>query len=130
MSYSETVKIKPSHPSQGDHVLINKSDFDPDKHELFDVRAITRTDIDKALAALPGDQTDQEYVVGAMRNHYGDLFTADDEKSVRELVKAPGKKASDGLTVPEIKEALTAKDIAIPDGVTLKADLAALLDAS
>lgn len=31
-----TVKIKSSHPkSQGDFVEINKSDFDPKKHELF-----------------------------------------------------------------------------------------------
>lgn len=38
------------------------------------------------------------------------------------------KNPSDGLTVAEIKEALAAKNIAIPDGVTLKADLAKLLD--
>jgi hypothetical protein len=31
----ETVKIKPSHESQGDHVVINKADFDPEKHELL-----------------------------------------------------------------------------------------------
>lgn len=38
-------------------------------------------------------------------------------------------KPSDGLKVEEIKAALEAKGIAIPEGVTLKADLAALLDA-
>lgn len=43
---------------------------------------------------------------------------------------APSAKPSDGLTVPQIKEALAAKQIAIPDGMTLKADLAALLDAA
>jgi len=32
----ETVKIKPSHESQGDHVVINKADFDPQKHELLE----------------------------------------------------------------------------------------------
>lgn len=31
-----TVKIKPSHPSQGDFVIIDKKDFDPSKHELCD----------------------------------------------------------------------------------------------
>ncbi|MYM81089.1 hypothetical protein GTP44_03825 [Duganella sp. FT50W] len=31
-----TIKIKPSHPSQGDYVVINVSDFDPQKHEPFD----------------------------------------------------------------------------------------------
>lgn len=40
-----------------------------------------------------------------------------------------GGKPSDGLKVDEIKEALAAKGIDIPDGMTLKADLAALLDA-
>ncbi|MNR53757.1 hypothetical protein D3C85_1738230 [compost metagenome] len=41
-----------------------------------------------------------------------------------------GAKPSDGLKVEEIKAALAAKSIAIPDSVTLKADLAALLDAA
>lgn len=40
----------------------------------------------------------------------------------------PDGKPSDGLKVDEIKAALAAKGIAIPEGVTLKADLAALLD--
>lgn len=31
-----TVKIKPSHPSQGEFVVIDKKDFDPAKHELLD----------------------------------------------------------------------------------------------
>lgn len=53
-----------------------------------------------------------------------------------ELVGAPkatdlgDSKPSDGLTVAQIKEALEAKGIQIPEDVTKKADLAALLDAS
>jgi uncharacterized protein (DUF3084 family) len=31
-----TIKIKPSHLSQGEFVLIEKADFDPSKHELLD----------------------------------------------------------------------------------------------
>lgn len=31
-----TLRVKSSHPSQGDHVIINESDFDPAVHELFD----------------------------------------------------------------------------------------------
>lgn len=31
-----TVKIKPSHPSQGEFVEINEKDFDAKKHELFE----------------------------------------------------------------------------------------------
>jgi hypothetical protein len=35
----ETIKIKPSHESQGDHVVINKADFDPERHELLECDA-------------------------------------------------------------------------------------------
>lgn len=31
-----TIKIKPCHPSQGEFVLIEKTDFDPAKHELLE----------------------------------------------------------------------------------------------
>ena len=31
-----TIKIKPCHPSQGEFVLIEKTDFDPSKHELLE----------------------------------------------------------------------------------------------
>nr|WP_315249307.1 hypothetical protein [uncultured Duganella sp.] len=31
-----TIKIKPTHPSQGDFVIIEKADFDPSKHELLE----------------------------------------------------------------------------------------------
>ncbi len=87
----------------------------------------TRAQLDDALAGLPGDHTDPEYVVNGMRRHFGELFTDADEAKIRDLVKAPAK-PSDGLTVDKIKEALAARNIAIPDGVTLKADLAKLLD--
>lgn len=59
-------------------------------------------------------------------------LTADHELfECPEALAAKGeKKPSDGLTVEKIKEALAAKGIEIPEGVTLKADLAALLDAA
>lgn len=47
----------------------------------------SRAELDAALAALPGDNKDPEYVVKAMRAHFGDLFTAADEARVREAVK-------------------------------------------
>ena len=76
-----TIKIKPSHPSQGDHVVINAEDFDTKKgHVLL-------------------DDPDAEFE-GA-------------------------KKA----TVPELRAALEAKGIEIPEGAK-KADLQALLDAA
>lgn len=38
-----TIKIKPSHPSQGEFVLIDKKDFDPAKHELLDGESLGDT---------------------------------------------------------------------------------------
>lgn len=32
----ETVKVKPWGEEQGDHVVINKADFDPEKHQLLE----------------------------------------------------------------------------------------------
>uniref|UniRef100_C5CJP9 HeH/LEM domain-containing protein n=1 Tax=Variovorax paradoxus (strain S110) TaxID=543728 RepID=C5CJP9_VARPS len=50
------------------------------------------------------------------------------ESVEREVAPEETGKPSDGLTVAQIKEALEAKAIEIPEGVTLKADLAKLLD--
>lgn len=44
-------------------------------------------------------------------------------------VKLPqAVKPSEGLTVQQLKDALAAKSVTIPEGTTLKADLADLLD--
>lgn len=89
--------------------------------------ALFRAELDAALAGLPGENKDPDYVVRAMRSHFGVLFTDVDEAKVREVVKAPAAKPSDGLTVAELKEALEAKQIPIPDGAR-KQDLVDLLD--
>lgn len=49
----------------------------------------TREKLDAALAALPGDYTDPDYVVGSMRVHFGTIFTDADEKTARERVVKP-----------------------------------------
>jgi hypothetical protein len=46
-----------------------------------------------------------------------------------ELIDEGGSDASKPMTVAQIKAALAEKGVEIPDGVTLKADLQALLDA-
>lgn len=71
----ETIKVKPWGKDQGDFVIINKSDFDPEVHEMLD----------------------------------GEPDGA--------------KKA----TVAELRTALEAKGVEVPDGAK-KADLQALLD--
>lgn len=88
---------------------------------------LVRADLDAALAALPGENDDPEYVVRSMRMHFGDLFTEADEERVRAVVKTRATKPSDGLTVTQLKEALDAKKIPIPDGAK-KPELVALLD--
>lgn len=73
------LKCKPWGEGQGDHVLVNEEDFNPDFHQLFD--------------EAEGDAV----------------------------------KPSKGLNVDQLKAALTAKGIAVPEGAK-KADLAKLLD--
>jgi len=36
MDSGTTIKVKSTHPSQGDFVIIEKVDYDPAKHELYD----------------------------------------------------------------------------------------------
>lgn len=48
----KTIKVKPWGEGQGDFVVINESDFDPDRHELFDAPAKSAdTNGDGALTA-------------------------------------------------------------------------------
>ncbi len=52
-------------------------------------RADPRAALDAALESLPGENTDPDYVVRAMRSHFGAVFTDADEARVREVVVAP-----------------------------------------
>lgn len=128
-----TIKVKPWGEGQGDHVLINEEDFDASLHEMLDGSAspVKRAELEEQLNMLPGNHTDPEYVVNGMRGFYGDLFTPEDEKLVRELVKAPAQppvlKPSEGKTVDQLKAALTELKIDFPANA-VKADLQALLD--
>lgn len=87
----------------------------------------TREGLDTALSALPGGNTDPEYVVRSMKSYFGELFTDEDEAKVRELVVVPVKKPSEGLKVDEIKAKLTEKGITF-DATANKPVLAKLLD--
>lgn len=77
--------------------------------------AVARAELDKALAGLPGENDDPEYVVGAMRSHFKGVFTEDEEARVRELVKAPagtpeGQPASEPTAAPAAAPAAAADD--------------------
>lgn len=50
---------------------------------------VARAELDKAIAGLPGENTDADYVVRAMRSHFGAVFTDADEAKVREVVILP-----------------------------------------
>ncbi|MCO8166838.1 hypothetical protein NJC40_03475 [Pseudomonas sp. 21LCFQ02] len=86
-----------------------------------------REALDIALAALPGDQNDPDYVVSSMRIHFGDLFTQEDEDRVLELVKAPAKKPSHGLRIDDIKAKLAEKGVEFNPEAE-RGELAKLLD--
>lgn len=58
--------------------------------------AAARAELEKALAELPGENTNPDYVVGAMRAHFKGVFTDEDEAKVREIVKAPNAGTPDG----------------------------------
>lgn len=63
-----------------------------------DTDAPTREQLDAALAALPGEYKDADYVVNQMRAHWGDVFTDADEAKVRELVKTAAADTTDTAT--------------------------------
>lgn len=47
------VKIKPSHPSQGDYVLINEEDFDSKVHVLYEEKPKTRQSVKTEVKTEP-----------------------------------------------------------------------------
>lgn len=57
MADPKTIKIKPSHPSQGDFVLINEDDFDPAVHQPLEPVVATPADpkADETPADAPAD---------------------------------------------------------------------------
>jgi len=70
----------------GSAVLVKEMDERP---------VTTRGELDQALATLPGENTDPDYVVRAMRSHFKELFTDADEAKVREVVKLHAGDAAD-----------------------------------
>ena len=56
---SQTVKIKPSHPSQGDYVVINVDDFNHKVHQLIDGEVWPTDSVENGESALiPVEQFD------------------------------------------------------------------------
>jgi hypothetical protein len=125
------IRVMPWGKGQGAFVEIYESDFDALKHKLYVEEGqapasppIDRAHLDAALLALiDQNQTDADYVVGAMRRFYGDLFVDADEAFVRDLVKAPAPAVV--VEAPVVIETLdtgVAADAVVADAVVADPD--------
>lgn len=149
-----TIKIKPSHPSQGDFVLIEKKDFDPSKHELIDGESLgdevqgdgtpTLAELVTArnqLMARADELDDRELQLSqraiALDDRELQLLEREqanaaeaqrlaDEKAALGAATAPNGIA--GMSKGELQAALKEKGIPYPSSAD-KADLVALLTA-
>ncbi|MGL5004301.1 MAG: hypothetical protein ACRDAM_15285 [Casimicrobium sp.] len=64
----ETIKVKAWGDAQGDFVLINKSDFDEEKHELFSIESSNEPgDREKLFAALDAKSIPYKKTMGVER---------------------------------------------------------------
>jgi hypothetical protein len=114
--FAKTVRIatKPTLENPLGFVIINETDFDEKKgHELFvapeppppllppekseesQVEDVLRAEIDGIVEDLPGEYSDPDYVVNAMRVRFGENFTAEDEAAVRRRVIPGNPPAAD-----------------------------------
>jgi len=144
-----TIKIKSAHPaSQGDFVLINHTDFNPDQHEPFDDEARA------ALSAAAGEREPTMAELQAARDEilarraeldadeqrlraWSDELAAEAERLRQQAALqaaeaqrlAEAAKVDPALTVAQLRDALTAKGIAF-DPTAKQADLQAQLDAA
>ncbi|WP_137923947.1 hypothetical protein [Cupriavidus sp. 2SB] len=66
--------------------------------------AVARAELDKALASIPHDETDADYLVGAMRAHFKGAFTDADEAKVREAVAANAAAQAEARAKQEAEE--------------------------
>lgn len=104
-----------------------------DARELTAAGAVRDLDVERAAAqarASAEAKSAAEFEAARAAVREAHASTAPAAAAAAELGETAhgGAKASDGLTVAQLREALDAKGVAIPEGVTLKADLAALLD--
>ena len=77
---------------------------------------VARAELDKALASIPRDETDADYLVGAMRAHFKDVFTGADEAKVRAAVDANASaQQAEDLAAAEAKAKQEAEEQAARD---------------
>lgn len=148
------IKVKPWGAGQGAYVLINASDFNPERHAVYDPEreaAEARAKAEAEAKALAEAERAEQERLAAQRVAEADAERAEQEKreaaaraEADAAAKANADKLADGkpadsdegsdeaggkLGIAEIREALTAKGIQF-DPKAKKADLRALLDAA
>jgi hypothetical protein len=70
----------------------------PEKSEESQVEDVLRAEIDGIVEDLPGEYSDPDYVVNAMRVRFGENFTAEDEAAVRRRVIPGNPPAADAAS--------------------------------
>lgn len=102
------------------------------KHLVDDLGCAERVDAaDKVQLREDGPTIAEFLAAGYQASNYppkGYASRSTAEEIAAAVAAQPKAKPSDGLKVDELKAALAAKNIEIPEGVRLKEDLAALLD--
>lgn len=110
-----TVKIKPSHPSQGEFVVIEKKDFDPSKHELLEGESLG----DAAGSAGVSVPTLAELLAGrdqllARKDELADLELQLNQRAIelneREQALAANEQRLTGMAQANEAEALRLRD--------------------
>lgn len=151
-----TIKIKPTHPSQGDFVIIERKDFDPSKHELLEGERLDANagDVDgiptlaellvgrDQLLARKDELDDRELQLSQRAGLLDDrenalvereLANANESQRLADLAAAQaaavGKPDFAAMTKDQLKAALTEKGIPFASTAD-KADLIALLTAA
>lgn len=125
-----TIKVMPWGEGQGDHVLINEADFDPERHELFGEAA-------KAASEGTGELSDEqlraaiEAATGKAPHHkFGREKLLDQFNALNAAREArQGEVASNGLTRREIEADLEGMSVEFDPRDAIE-DLAALRDLS
>jgi len=100
--------------------------------ELVEVEILTQTITQRYGALSQGDilRTDAAFARHLVKDAYAAKYVdSKDDVDAAPAEEPVVRKASEGLTVTELKAALEAKSIPIPDGAK-KQDLADLLDAA
>jgi hypothetical protein len=145
----KTIKVKPWAPEQGDHVVINRADFNPSVHELVDgevlevggagERVPTMAELVAARDALMRREQELDEQALAMAEQkraqdaeatrlqeWANANAAEAQRLAEEAARLAALADVNNMTNDQLKAALDAKGVKYPANAN-KADLQALL---